>query len=136
MSLDGLQTARDMMEMEYKVGDAVKQAGLLPDNNPKSKFGVQKTQYHYVPSTAIRALADVMKLGASKYGAYNWRDASVSATVYYDAIRRHLDAWFDGEDIDPESGRSHLAHAMACAAICIDAMSVGKFNDDRYKLNK
>lgn len=105
----------------------------LPDNNPKTAFGVLKNQVHYTPTTAIRELADVMRLGANKYGAYNWREKNVSASVYYDAALRHLMAWFDGEDKDQESGRSHLAHAMACCTICIDAMENGSFIDDRPK---
>lgn len=103
----------------------------LPDTNPKTAYGVQKTPLHLVPPPALLALADVMGLGAKKYGPYNWREHAVSASVYQAAAMRHLLAWWSGESVDPESGQSHLAHAMACLAIVLDAQAVGKLNDDR-----
>jgi hypothetical protein len=103
----------------------------LPDTNPKTAYGVQKAPVHLVPPPALLALAEVMGLGAKKYGPYNWREHAVSASVYQAAAMRHLLAWWSGESIDPESGQSHLAHAMACCAIVLDAEAVGKLNDDR-----
>lgn len=103
----------------------------LPDDNPKTKFGVQKTPMHLVPMPAIIEMAEVFRLGAAKYGAYNWRKDRVSASVYYGAGLRHMAAWWEGEDFDPESGRPHLAHAMDCFAIVIDAAHHGMLNDDR-----
>lgn len=104
---------------------------LRPDNNPKSAFGIKKPSLHLVPGTALMMLAKVMALGAAKYGAHNWRDQPVAATVYVSAALRHIFQWLDGEDIDPESGAPHLAHAMACAAIVLDAMAHGTLIDDR-----
>jgi hypothetical protein len=68
-----------------------------------------------------------------RYGAYNWRDTGVCATTYISAIMRHLDAWRDGEDIDPESGVTHLAHIAASCNILMDAHKCGKLIDDRSK---
>ena len=107
-----------------------------PDGNPKSKFGIQKCPTHLVPPKAISEEAEVFGLGARKYGPYNWRDDAVSASVYYAAMLRHLFAWWDGEDVDAESGRTHLAHVRACAAILIDAAAHEKLNDDRYVTKK
>lgn len=102
-----------------------------PDNNPKTVFGIKKVPLHLVPpiSTAYEAMA--FKDGAEKYGPYNWREKKVSASVYVAAAKRHLDAWWDGEELAPDSGLPHLAHAKACLAIIIDASSLGIFNDDR-----
>ena len=72
-----------------------------------------------------------MALGASKYGAFNYRDKDVAASVYVDAMLRHLLAWNGGQDIDEESGVSHLGHVMACAAILIDAQELNKMVDNR-----
>lgn len=102
-----------------------------PDDNPKTRFGEQKPPMSDVPTTALRALGLVMRNGARKYGRLNWRRHAVSATVYYDAAERHLMAWLDGEDLDPESGLPHLAHVMACCAILLDAAAHGKLNDNR-----
>lgn len=102
-----------------------------PDGNPKSAAGAKKPQLHTIPPTAMLHLAVVMGLGAQKYGAFNWRETGVAASVYVSAAQRHLLSWFDGESIDPESGASHLAHVMACMAIVLDAMENGTLKDDR-----
>jgi hypothetical protein len=102
-----------------------------PDNNPKSVYGVQKPPMHLNPPTALVLMSEVFKLGAEKYGPYNWREKSVSANVYVAAALRHIHSYYDGEDQDSESGVSHLAHAMACMAIILDATVTGNLIDDR-----
>lgn len=104
---------------------------VLPDNNPKSVFGMTKPPLRLVPSTAVVNIAMVFKLGAQKYGPYNWREKAVSAGVYYEAADRHLRSWYDGELLDPESGQPHVAHAAACCMIILDAMNCGNLIDDR-----
>ena len=104
---------------------------LLPDTNPKSIYGIKKPPMSAVPGVAIAEEAVVFALGAQKYGPYNWRENSVSARVYLDAADRHMRSWLDGEDNDEESGASHLAHARACFAIILDAMSLDMLIDDR-----
>ena len=106
----------------------------LPDTNPKTAFGAQKTPLHLIPPPAMAAEARVMALGAKKYGPYNWREHAVSASVYQAAALRHLMAAWEGEDVDPESGESHWAHARACLGILLDARHHGKLNDDRPKV--
>jgi len=106
-------------------------AGGYPDDNPKTPYGERKPKISSTPVRAIREMGEVFELGAKKYGRYNWRIHQVAATVYYDAAWRHLTAWFEGEDIDPESGVSHLAHAMACMAILLDAGHEGNLTDNR-----
>ncbi len=102
-----------------------------PDNNPKTRFGAAKVPLHLVPPSAKHYLAMAMADGARKYGPYNWRDKTISVSVYKAAAERHMDAFWDGEDCAPDSGVHHIAHAMACMALLLDAMTVGKLNDDR-----
>lgn len=73
----------------------------------------------------------VMALGEKKYGPFNWRKAPIRATVYISAAMRHLAQWMDGEDIDAESGLSHLAHVRAGMGIMLDANATGNLIDDR-----
>lgn len=101
------------------------------DNNPKSGAGALKVPLHLVPPSATHYLATAFADGASKYGPYNWRDSGVSAMVYIGAMKRHIDAWLDGENVSQDAGVHHLAHAAACAAIILDAQSVGTLVDDR-----
>jgi Domain of unknown function (DUF5664) len=102
-----------------------------PDNNPKTLVGASKVPLHLVPPSAKVALAEALADGAKKYGPYNWRKAMISVSVYVGAAERHLDSFWDGEELAEDSGVHHLKHAMACIALMIDAMTVGKLNDDR-----
>lgn len=62
-----------------------------------------------VPEAEIQT-AKVFGFGSQKYGDYNWQ-AGIRTTRLQGALRRHLAAWAAGEDLDPESGLPHLAHA-------------------------
>jgi Domain of unknown function (DUF5664) len=105
--------------------------GPYPDNNPKTAVGAKKLPLESVPPSAIHALAEAFADGAKKYGPYNWREKTISSSVYYGACLRHITAWWDGEDIAEDSGIHHLHHAMACLAMLVDGKSVGKLNDNR-----
>ena len=102
-----------------------------PDNNPKTAVGAKKIPLEVVPPSAVHALAEAFADGAKKYGPYNWREKTISSSVYYGAALRHLCAWWDGEDYASDSGVHHLYHALACIAMVIDGDSVGKLNDNR-----
>ena len=101
--------------------------------NPKHAAGRKKTPLRFIPPVALAAEGRVMELGAAKYGAFNWSDGGVVASVYYDAAMRHLMQWYSGEDIDQESGQPHTAHVRACMAILLDAEAQGVLDDDRPK---
>lgn len=103
----------------------------LPDNNPKTRFGVTKPPMHLIPATALAHEACAFRDGAQKYGPYNWRENQVSASIYVAAAMRHLESWFNGERCAQDSGVHHLGHARACLAILLDAEEIGKLNDDR-----
>jgi hypothetical protein len=105
--------------------------GLMGSHNPKRAYGVRKPSPQFIPPVAIIEESVVMALGAAKYGAYNWINDPVDATTYYSAAMRHLMSWFAGDDMDPESGVSHLAHVRACCAILMDAGRAGSLIDDR-----
>lgn len=99
--------------------------------NPKGAIGASKLPLHLWPSTATAMGCLGLLNGALKYGRSNWRAAGVRASIYVDAAKRHLDAWFEGEEVDPDDGTPHLSAALACLAIIVDARAAGKLNDDR-----
>lgn len=99
--------------------------------NPKDIQGQKKPPLHLIPPAAEIAESLVLQLGATKYGAFNWREEEIQACIYVSAAKRHLAQWLDGEDVDPESGQSHLAHARACLGIMLDAISLECLIDDR-----
>lgn len=104
---------------------------LVIDANPKTGEGAKKAPLHLVPPSATQYLAEAFKDGAAKYGPYNWRETQVPASTYYAAAKRHMDAWWDGEELSDDAKVHHLAHAMACMAIMLDALSINKLIDDR-----
>lgn len=110
---------------------AMKPKDSYPDDNPKTVIGITKVPLHLVPPCATHHTAMAFADGAKKYGPYNWREKRVSASVYLSAAKRHLDAWWDGEDLSQDAKVHHLGHVMACCAIILDGMSIGMLNDDR-----
>jgi hypothetical protein len=104
---------------------------MNPSNDPKGAAGALKTPLGLIPSYAMEQTAWVHKLGSDKYGPFNWRLTGVCASTYVNAILRHLNAWRDGETLDPESGISHLAHVACSCNILLDAGFCGTLQDDR-----
>jgi hypothetical protein len=125
--------ANDNAKVPAELVPLAEAIGKLPSSNPKRAFGVKKPSAQFIPPVAIIEESVVMALGAAKYGAFNWQDDPVDATTYYSAAIRHLLQWFSGEDTDPESGASHLAHVRACMGILLDAKAAGTLIDDRPK---
>lgn len=102
-------------------------------SNPKDIFGSNKASLSMVPSGVLMELALGMQEGALKYGRHNYRAIGVRGSIYYDAAIRHLMAWWEGEDLDPQSGAGlhHVSKAIASLTVLRDAMINNKFNDDR-----
>jgi len=99
--------------------------------NPKDLQGKKKISLTKVSSIALLHCAHAMMDGAKKYDPYNWRAKDITASIYVDAGKRHFDAWFEGEELADDSKAHHLGHAMACAAILLDAIETGGLIDDR-----
>lgn len=105
--------------------------GDTKPTNPKDAVGSDKLPLHLFPMTAVVGGSLGLLDGMLKYGRSNWRQAGVRVSIYVDALERHLTAYMEGEDVDPDSGLPHLFHAIACLAILIDADAAGKLVDDR-----
>lgn len=99
--------------------------------NPKQRYGDLKVPLGLVPPAARVYAALGHAEGAEKYGPFNWRETAVEAMTYVHAAQRHLDAWMDGNDLDPDSGKPHLGHVLASINIIIDALECGKLIDNR-----
>lgn len=105
--------------------------GKMKNTNPKDAIGSGKLPLHLWPETATIMGCMGLLDGMLKYGRGNYRAVGVRASIYVDACKRHLNAWFEGEDTDPDSGLPHLAHALACLAILVDAQAADQLTDDR-----
>lgn len=102
------------------------------ETNPKDAVGVRKwRQFSYLPFPVIAELGVAMLEGGLKYGSHNYRHSGVRASVYFDAAMGHIMQWWEGEDIDPDSGMPHIVKAMASLAVLRDAQMMGLYSDDR-----
>ena len=99
--------------------------------NPKDIEGSKKAQLQLLPISAERHAAAALADGADKYGQFNWRAEKIEPGQYVAACRRHLAAWYEGEECAPDSGVHHLGHAIATLMILLDAQEHGCLNDDR-----
>lgn len=95
------------------------------------KFDSDKPRMDLIDSRAIFELAKVLTVGAKKYPAHNWR-AGLHKSRLIAAALRHLFAYLGGEDRDPESGLSHVAHAMCCCMFLLGLEHRPEL-DDRYR---
>jgi Domain of unknown function (DUF5664) len=101
-------------------------------SNPKDAFGIKKVPASTISAPVMGELGIAMMEGALKYGRHNFRVIGVRASVYYDAVMaRHMPAWWEGQDNDPDSGISHVTKAIASLVVLRDAMIRGTWVDDR-----
>lgn len=94
--------------------------------------GVKPARFDLLPTYPLTVLAEHYAKGAAKYDAHNWRRGYAWSNSFA-ALQRHVWAWWGGEDIDAETGSTHLA------AVAFHAFALMQFEhefpefDDRYK---
>lgn len=103
-----------------------------PTINPKDAIGATKLPLELWPAEATALGSLGMLEGALKYGRNNFiAGDGVIASIYAAAAKRHIDAWFEGENDAPDSLSPHLGNALASLAIIVKAQAHGKLIDDR-----
>lgn len=100
-------------------------------SNPKQAYGDMKVGVSSVPMAFLYGVAVAMAEGGMKYGRHNYRDTGCKHSTYFDAAVGHLVSWWEGEDIDEESGVHHLLKAAASIAVMYDSIVMKNDNDDR-----
>lgn len=103
-----------------------------PARGEALKFDTNKLPLNLLSTEAMNQTAAVLAFGAKKYAEHNWR-AGFTWSRPLAAAMRHLTAFNDGEDTDPESGLSHLAHAACCIMFLLEFEKTHPELDDRYK---
>jgi len=78
------------------------------------KFDGGKPRWSLLPKGTVLQIIEALEFGAAKYAENTWQHVENGRQRYYDALMRHMEAWWAGEKADPESGLSHLAHAGCC----------------------
>ena len=79
------------------------------------KSDTGKLRWDLLPWGALVPVARVLDFGARKYAEENWRHVRPFRKRYKAALLRHVLAYANGEELDRETGESHLAHATCCA---------------------
>lgn len=127
--------------------------------NKARRYNSGKTRYELIPHFALNQLADVYTRGAHKYsiyedangnklkgseipladassckliedGADNWR-SGLSWTGALDSVKRHIEAYRNGEDYDKELGTLHLANAAWGLFALMEYYKIYPQGDDR-----
>lgn len=100
----------------------------MPEDFIKDDKG--KARYDLLPPEMLEETAQVLAFGAAKYSANNWANGA-HWSRYFSAMMRHMWAWWRGEDNDPETGMSHLAHAACCLGFLMAYQRRNIGQDDR-----
>lgn len=104
-------------------------------DNGGIKHDAEKDPWHLLPWDSVRAVAKVMMYGSRKYAPRNW-ERGMDWSRLFRATTEHMNSWWMGEDLDPETRFSHLWHAGCCILflIAFEIRGIGK--DDRPKMSE
>lgn len=93
--------------------------------------GSKAQRFDLIPETAVGEIAEVYGFGSKKYADHNWRKG-YDWGLSYAALRRHIAAFWEGEDCDEESGLPHMAHAGWHCLTLLTFMREHPELDDRF----
>lgn len=99
-----------------------------------TKYDTGKARLELLSPLWLTGVARVLTFGAKKYDDHNWRKGFKQSRVLGAALR-HIIAYIGGEDLDPETGLSHLYHASCCLMFASELRVTRPDLDDRYKGN-
>ena len=94
------------------------------------RHNVGKLEWCLLPMSTVAEIVKVLMFGARKYSPDNWKLGN-PWTDTYNSLVRHLNAWREGEDRDPDSGCLHLGH-IGCNVVFLTYYYLnGLGTDDR-----
>jgi len=93
--------------------------------------GMKDERHSLIPTEALAQVARHYGIGARKYADHNWR-RGYEWSKSYDALQRHAQAFWGGEDIDEETGSPHMAAVAFHALTLLVFMQEQRDFDDRY----
>lgn len=96
------------------------------------KHDQSKPDLSLLPKEFLEEVAKAFMHGEKKYGRYNYL-GGMQWHRLVGAAMRHIIAFQDGEDADPESSFNHLGHAGACLAMLLVYYKRKLGEDTRYK---
>lgn len=116
-------------EWESKYGASLTEEGVQ-FRSVGIKHDQGKLRYDLISPTSLEGLAEVLTFGANKYSARNW-EKGMSYGRVFGAAMRHLWAWWAKKGTDPETGFSHLKHALCCIHFLVHYEQHKVGTDDR-----
>jgi hypothetical protein len=105
---------------------------MKKNDNEGTKHDEEKPRTDLLPIDPMMDIAEILTFGAKKYSDRNW-EKGIKWSRVYGALLRHMFAWWKGQDLDPETGKSHLAHAGCCIMFLLQYSKHNKEFDDRPK---
>ena len=100
---------------------------MTTDPDTGGQKAVKLARYDLIPVTPLRVLAEHYGRGEAKYPARNW-EQGYDWSKSFAAMQRHLWAFWNGEDLDAETGSPHLA---AAAWHCFALMEWGTTHPEK-----
>lgn len=94
------------------------------------RYNENKVEWSLVDWKSLEPMVKVLMYGSKKYAPDNWKKGQDLRSLS-SCLMRHLVAFMDGEDIDPESGEHHLGHVMCNAMFMIHSQAKHGWTDNR-----
>lgn len=109
----------------------------VTDERTGGQKGAKPEAMALLPWDALLEVSRVYHHGARKYEPNNWR-RGYDWSLSFSALQRHLAAFWTGEDVDPESGLPHLAHAAFHVLTLLVFSTQARYRslDDRPKIGR
>lgn len=98
--------------------------GGVKDNRGKSRVDL-------IPFNVLLRVGNVLGFGATKYKPHNWRLGLGWSDTIGSALR-HIFAFAEGEDMDPESGQCHIDNAITQLIFLSEYYHTKTGIDDRW----
>ena len=96
------------------------------------RLNAGKPRWSLLPQSSLIPMVRVLEFGAEKYQDHNWKKG-LSVVEICESLKRHLDSFMEGEDLDKESFLSHVGH-IQCNAMFLSWMLEHRPElDDRIK---
>ena len=99
------------------------------------KHDQNKVDWAILPLDALEEIIKVFQFGEKKYARGNFANGDgLEYTRVLNSLMRHTTSFMRGEDNDPETGMSHMAHAGCCVLMLLHFIThKDQFpsNDDR-----
>jgi hypothetical protein len=96
------------------------------------KHDAGKIDWSILPIGASKEIIKVFSFGEQKYARGNYLNGGgLKYSRVINSLLRHIHSFMEGEDLDPETGLSHLAHAGCNIYMLLSyELNKDKFNND------